>query len=80
LRRHSAIPAVLSTGKAVENTAKSRICDFCRGRAGWYLAATRDINNLLNVGPPIVGSSASGNVTFPATYARTTRPSSSTSP
>jgi outer membrane receptor protein involved in Fe transport len=26
------------------------------------------INNLFNIGPPIVGSSASGNVTFPATY------------
>jgi outer membrane receptor protein involved in Fe transport len=26
------------------------------------------INNLLNVGPPILGSSVSGNVTFPATY------------
>jgi outer membrane receptor protein involved in Fe transport len=26
------------------------------------------VNNLLNVGPPILGSSANGNVTFPATY------------
>jgi len=26
------------------------------------------INNLLNVGPPILGSAANGNVTFPATY------------
>ena len=26
------------------------------------------INNLLNIGPPILGSSVSGNVTFPATY------------
>jgi outer membrane receptor protein involved in Fe transport len=26
------------------------------------------VNNLLNIGPPIVGSSANGNVTFPATY------------
>ncbi|HWU56244.1 MAG TPA: TonB-dependent receptor, partial [Rhizomicrobium sp.] len=26
------------------------------------------INNLLNVGPPVLGSSVNGNVTFPATY------------
>lgn len=26
------------------------------------------VNNILNIGPPIVGGSASGNVTFPATY------------
>lgn len=26
------------------------------------------VNNVLNVGPPIVGSAANGNVTFPATY------------
>jgi len=26
------------------------------------------VNNLLNVGPPILGSAANGNVTFPATY------------
>lgn len=26
------------------------------------------VNNVLNIGPPIVGSAANGNVTFPATY------------
>lgn len=26
------------------------------------------VNNLFNIGPPVVGSSANGNVTFPATY------------
>jgi outer membrane receptor protein involved in Fe transport len=26
------------------------------------------VNNIFNIGPPIVGSSANGNVTFPATY------------
>jgi outer membrane receptor protein involved in Fe transport len=26
------------------------------------------VNNLLNVGPPVLGSAANGNVTFPATY------------
>jgi hypothetical protein len=31
LRWHSAIPAVLFTGKAVENIVKFDIRDFCRG-------------------------------------------------